>query len=148
MVLAIEAVHPIPVRPLEEMVDIETLTILSLSHFPRPIPPSAFTPSSVTYLFLPITFLTFWRPSSSSLYILTPFRHCEVHLLTEDSQDFSEEEMIRTCGPWRRNLSISSFWITFRTLPMSRIIRWIVFRVSDPQFVFPKFISYLRRCIT
>jgi hypothetical protein len=56
--------------------------------------------------------------------------------------------VICTCGPWRRNLSISSFWITFRTLPMSRIVRWIVFRVSDPRFVFLKFISYLRCCIT
>ena len=56
--------------------------------------------------------------------------------------------MIRTCGPWRCNLSISSFWITFRTLPMSHIIRQIVFRVSDPRSVFPKLTSYLWRCIT
>jgi hypothetical protein len=56
--------------------------------------------------------------------------------------------VIHTCGPWRRNLSILSFWITFCTLPMSRIVWWIVFCVSNPLFVFPKLISYLRRCIT
>jgi len=68
--------------------------------------------------------------------------------LTEDSQDFSEEEMIRTCGPWRRNPYISSFWITFHTIPMSRIVRRTIFRVSDPRFVFPKLTPYLRHCIT